>query len=58
MVLEEGEVNAEGTGDYPRASFDKLLYNVEVSYSCPIHYTQMEEFKSKKEDWHDTFLHC
>ena len=58
VVLEEGEVNAEGTGDYPHASFDKLLYNVEVSYSCPIHYTQMEEFKSKKEDWRDTFLHC
>ena len=41
VVVEEGEVTSEGTGDYPYSSLDELLYNVEVSYPCPIHYTQM-----------------
>ena len=31
VVVEEGEVTPEGTGDYPYASLDELLYNVEVS---------------------------
>lgn len=49
-MLEEGEVTPGGTGDCPYASLDELFYNVEVSYPCPIHYTQMEELKSKRED--------
>ena len=31
VVVEEVEVTPEGTGDYPYASLDELLYNVEVS---------------------------
>ena len=58
VVVEEGEVAPEGTGDYPYASLDELLYDVEVSYPCPIHYTQMGELKSKKEDCPDVFLRC
>ena len=58
VVVEEGEVTPEGTGDYPYTSLDELLYNVEASYPCPIHYTQIEELKSKKEDSPDVFLRC
>ena len=50
------ELKSLVTGDYPYASLDELLYNVEVSYPCPIRQTQMEELRSKKEDCHDTFL--
>ena len=58
VVVEEGEVTPEGTGDYPYASLGELLYNMKGSYPCPIHYSQMEKLKSKKEDCHDTFLRC
>ena len=50
------ELKSLVTGDYPYASLDELLYNVEVSYPCPIRHTQMEELRSKKEECHDTFL--
>lgn len=56
--VQEGEITKEGTGDYPYASLDELLFNVEVSYPFPIHHTQMEELKSKKEDCHNMFLRC
>ena len=58
VVVKEGEVTPEGTGDYPYASLDELLYNVEVSYPCSIHCAQIEELKSKKEDSPDVFLRC
>ena len=57
-VVEEGEITKEGTGAYPAAFLDELFYNVEVSYPCPIHHTQMKELKSKKEDCPDVFLRC
>ena len=57
-VVEEGEITKEGTGDYPYTSLDEWLCNVIVSYPCPIHHTQMEELKSKKEDCHDMFSCC
>ena len=59
-VKEEGEIvpGVQGTGIFHYSDLEELMKSINVPRPCPIHYGQMEELKSKKEDNHDVFWTC
>lgn len=59
-VLGEGEIvpGVQGTRIFHYSDLEELMKSISVPRPCPIHYGQMEELKSKKEDNHDVFRRC
>lgn len=56
-VLGEGEIipGVQGTRIFHYSDLEELMKSINVLRPCPVHYGQMEELKSKKEDNHDVF---